>query len=72
MLTDATVINTGIYFYEESLIMSVIFYAALMISVVKRFVKKNKFPQDLCLELSEEHIQLKKKSNTSEFIRNQM
>lgn len=40
LLTDATVVC--IYIYEESLITSATFYAALLMSVVTRFVKKNK------------------------------
>lgn len=40
MLTDATVVC--IYIYEESLLTSATFYAALLMSVVTRFVKKNK------------------------------
>lgn len=50
LMTDATVVC--IYIYEESLITSATFYAALLMSVVTGFVKKKKkCPQDLCLEL---------------------
>lgn len=58
MLTDATVVC--IYIYEESLITSAIFYAALLMSVVKRFVKKNKMSTGPMPWPSKKHIQLTK------------
>lgn len=70
MLTDATVVC--IYIYEESLITSAIFYAALLMSVVKRFVKKNKMSTGPMPWTSKRTYSINKNSNTSELIRNQM
>lgn len=70
MLTDATVVC--IYIYEESLITSAIFYAALLMSVVKRFVKKNKISTGPMPWTSKRTYSINKNSNTSELIRNQM
>lgn len=70
MLTDATVVC--IYIYEESLITSAIFYAALLMSVVKRFVKKNKMSTGPMPWTSKRTYSINKNSNTSKLIRNQM
>lgn len=70
MLTDATVVC--IYIYEESLITSATFYAALLMSVVKRLVKKNKMSTGPMPWTSKRTYSINKNSNTSELIRNQM
>lgn len=70
MLTDATVVC--IYIYEESLLTSATFYAALLMSVVTRFVKKNKMSTGPMPWTSKRTYSINKNSNTSELIRNQM
>lgn len=58
--------------YIHIWITSAIFYAALLMSVVKRFVKKNKMSTGPMPWTSKRTYSINKNSNTSELIRNQM